>query len=92
MLELVSYGLTGLAATVVMAFCSAYSGEFYLPGKPLIDQTDKALGVFSRQSGEGSADCIRLDGNALIGHERTEFRLPSHEHKIISQQFRPLQA
>ena len=67
MLELVSYGLTGLAATVVMAFCFAYSGEFHLPGKPLIDQTDQALGVFSRRSGEGSADCIRVSSKSVPG-------------------------
>jgi hypothetical protein len=58
MLELVSYGLTGLAATVLMAFCFAYSGEFYLPGKPLIDQTDKALWPLSRRAGDRSTGAI----------------------------------
>jgi hypothetical protein len=45
MLELVSYGLTGLAAMVVMASCCAYGDELYLRGKRLIILTDKALGL-----------------------------------------------
>jgi hypothetical protein len=52
MLELVSYGLTGLAAMVVMASCCAYGDELYLRGKRLIILTDKALGLIARRSGE----------------------------------------
>jgi hypothetical protein len=52
MLELVSYGLTGLAALVIVASCLAYSGEFSLWGKRSIDPTDKPLGLCSRRFGE----------------------------------------
>lgn len=52
MLELVSYGLTGLAAMVVMASCCAYSDEFPLRGKRSINLTDIAFGLLSRRSGE----------------------------------------
>ena len=56
MLELMSYGLTGLAAVVVIAFCFAHGDEFS-PGleKGSIDQMDEALWPLSRQSGERRA-------------------------------------
>jgi hypothetical protein len=54
MLVLVSYGLTGLAAVVVVAFCFAYSNEFSLLEQRSIDLMDKAHSLLSRQSGERS--------------------------------------
>ena len=54
MLELMSYGLTVLAAVVVMAFCFAYGEESSLiPEKHSIDRKDKAYQPLSRRSAEG---------------------------------------
>jgi len=63
MLELVSYGLTGLAAVVVIAFCFAYS-ETFSPGqeKRSIDRMNEAHWPLSRRSGEGSTGTI-YNGN-----------------------------
>ena len=61
MLELVSYGLTGLAAMLVMASCSAFGGEFYLRGKRSINLMDKALGRFFPRSGERSTGTRHRD-------------------------------
>jgi hypothetical protein len=48
-----SYGLTGLAAVVVIAFCFAYSDEFSpVPGKHSVHAKDKSHGPLSRRSGE----------------------------------------
>jgi hypothetical protein len=58
MLELMSYGLTGLAAVVVIAFCFAYGDEFPLLEQPSIDLMDKAHSLPSWQSGEGNAGAI----------------------------------
>jgi hypothetical protein len=53
MLELMSYGLTGLATVVVIAFCFAFSEEFSLVSeKHLIETKDKAHQPLSRRSGE----------------------------------------
>jgi hypothetical protein len=57
MLELVSYGLTGLAAVVVIASGFAYSDEFSLGlEKRSIDLMDKPHWLLSRRSGERSAN------------------------------------
>jgi hypothetical protein len=55
MLELVSYGLTGLAAIVVIAFCFAY-GETFSPGQEerSIDRMNEAHWPLSRRSCERS--------------------------------------
>ena len=55
MLELVSYGLTGLAALVVIAFCFAYS-ETSSPGqeKRSIDRMNEAYWPLSGRSCERS--------------------------------------
>lgn len=58
MRELVTYGLTGLAAMVVMVSRRAYGSQFYLQGKRSINLTDKALGLFTRRSGERSTCTI----------------------------------
>jgi hypothetical protein len=58
MLQLMSYGLTGLAAVVVIAFCFAYGDEFPLGRKRSINLTHKALWLLSRRSGEGSTGSI----------------------------------
>jgi hypothetical protein len=52
MLELMSYGLTGMAAMVVLASGFAYRDEFSLRGNPSINLTNKALGLLSQRSGE----------------------------------------
>jgi hypothetical protein len=53
MLELMSYGLTGLGAVVVLAFCFAYSEEFSpIPGKHSVHAKDKSHRPLSRCSGE----------------------------------------
>ena len=53
MLELMSYGLTGLAAVVVIAFCFAYSADFSLVlGKHSIDTKDRTRRPLYRCSGE----------------------------------------
>lgn len=61
MLELVSYGLTGLTAMLVVASCCAFSSEFYLPKKRAINLTNKALELFYRRSGERSTGTIYRD-------------------------------
>ena len=54
MLELMSYGLTGLAAVVVMAFCFAYGERSSLaPEKHSIETKNKAHEPLSRRSAEG---------------------------------------
>jgi hypothetical protein len=58
MLELMSYGLTGLAAAVVVAFCFAYGDEFPLLEQHSIDLMDKAHSFPSWQSGERNAGAI----------------------------------
>jgi hypothetical protein len=58
MLELVSYGLTGLAALVIVASFCASSGAFYFRGKRLINLTDRELGLLSQRSGERSTGII----------------------------------
>jgi hypothetical protein len=58
MLELVSYGLTGLAAIVVMASCFAYSDDFSLRGKCSINLTDLAHWLLSRRAGEKSTGSV----------------------------------
>jgi hypothetical protein len=74
MLELVSYGLTGLAALVIVASCLAYSGEFSLWGKRSIDLMDRrrwplslrVLGVLSPTlSVSGPSESVQ--GEALYG-------------------------
>jgi hypothetical protein len=56
MLELMSYGLTGLAAIVVIASCFVYREEFSAgPEKRSIDLINKAHWPLSRRSGEKSA-------------------------------------
>jgi hypothetical protein len=53
MLELMSYGLIGLAAVVVIAFCFAYGEEFPPPlEKHLIGTKDNAHQPLSRRSGD----------------------------------------
>jgi hypothetical protein len=52
MLEFVSYGLTGMAAMLVLASGFAYKNEFSLRGKRSINRADKALDLVSRRSGE----------------------------------------
>jgi hypothetical protein len=52
MLELVSYGLTGLAAMLVMASCCAYSDDLHLRRKRSINLTDKAFGLLTRRASE----------------------------------------
>jgi hypothetical protein len=54
MLELVSYGLTGLAAMVIMVSCLAYSDEFSLRGERSINLTDRALSQRSRERSTGA--------------------------------------
>jgi hypothetical protein len=61
MLELVSYGLTGLAAVVVIALCFAYGDEFPFLEQRSIDLMDKAHSLPSRQSGERNAGAIDSD-------------------------------
>ncbi len=58
MLELVSYGLTGLAAVVVIAFCFEYCGEFSLQEQRSIELMDKTQRLRSRRSGEQSVSNI----------------------------------
>lgn len=58
MLELVSYGLTGLAAMVIMVSCLAYSDEFSLRGERSINLTDRALWPLSQRSSERSTGAI----------------------------------
>ncbi len=58
MLELMSYGLTGLAVAVVVAFCFAYGDEFPLLEQHSIDLTDKPHSLPSWQSGERNAGAI----------------------------------
>jgi hypothetical protein len=74
MLELVSYGLTGLATMVVMASCCAYSDELYLQRKRSISLTDKALGLLTRRASERSTGTLYssapskcMPGEALHG-------------------------
>jgi hypothetical protein len=57
MLELMSYGLTGLVAVVVIAFCFAYGDEFILLELRSIDLL-KAHSLPSWQSGERNAGAI----------------------------------
>jgi hypothetical protein len=52
MLELMSYGLTGMAAMVVLASGFAYGDEFLIRGKRSINLADEALGLVSRRSCE----------------------------------------
>jgi hypothetical protein len=61
MLELVSYGLTGIAAMLIMASCAAYGCEFSLRGKRLINLADRALGLLSQRS------CKRICGTRYSG-------------------------
>ena len=58
MLELMSYGLTGLAAVVVIAFCFAYGDEFLFLEQRSIDLMDKAHAPPSWQSGERNSNAI----------------------------------
>jgi len=60
MLELVSYGLTGLAATVVMAFCCAYSDAISLPEQRSINLMNRRHGPLSLRAGERSAGGISV--------------------------------
>lgn len=55
MLELVSYGLTGLATSVVVAFCAAYREELSLVLELRSIVMDKEYWLLSRQSSERSA-------------------------------------
>jgi hypothetical protein len=59
-LELVSYGLTGLAATVVMAFCCAYSDAISLREKRSIDLMNRRHSPLSLRAGERSAGSISI--------------------------------
>jgi hypothetical protein len=52
MLELMSYGLTGMAAMVVLASGFAYRDEFSVRGKRSINLADKALELLSWRSGK----------------------------------------
>jgi hypothetical protein len=52
MLELMSYGLTGMAAMMILASGFVYRDEFSLRGKRSINLTGKALGLRSRRPGE----------------------------------------
>ena len=65
MLELTSYGLTGLAAMLVVAFCFAYGNEFPMtPEKslndyPMSDETDPgAIHTVSVQRDRGPAEAF----------------------------------
>jgi hypothetical protein len=58
MLELICYGLTGIAAMAALASGFAYRDEFSLRGKRSINLAGKALGLPSRRSGERSTGAI----------------------------------
>lgn len=76
MLELMSYGLTGLAAAVVVAPCFAYSGGFSTTQeKRLTVYGNEACWPISRQIGErgaGTIDNGAIDNNVLTGHGTKE--------------------
>jgi hypothetical protein len=58
MLELVSHGLTGLAAVVVIAFCFEYCDEFSLLEQRPIELMDKTPRLLSLGCGKQSANNI----------------------------------
>jgi hypothetical protein len=58
MLEVVSYGLTGLAAVVVMASCLAYWGEFSLRRKRPVNTVNRRDWPLSLRAGHRSADAL----------------------------------
>ena len=74
MLELMSYGLTGLAAAVVLASCFAYSDESSTAReKRSTVYNDKACWPASRQTGERAACALdnRVPGGSgpkEVGH------------------------
>jgi hypothetical protein len=55
MLEVVSYGLTGLAAVVVMASCLAYRDEFSLWRKHKVNLMNRRVWPLSLRAGQRSA-------------------------------------
>jgi hypothetical protein len=67
MLELVPYGLTGLAAIVVTASGFAYSDEFSLRGRRSINLAAKALGLPSRRSGQRHRAHSGVPGKSVPG-------------------------
>jgi hypothetical protein len=58
MLEVVSYGLTGLAAVVVMASCLAYRDEFSLRRKRPVNPVNRRDWPLSLRAGQRSADAL----------------------------------
>ena len=66
MLELVSYGLTGLAATVVTAFCCAYSDAISLRGKRSINLTNKRHWSLLLRAGGRSTGAICGDVSSKL--------------------------
>jgi hypothetical protein len=59
MLELMSYGLSGLAAMVVIAYCFADGEEFSLVlDERSLDLMDEARWLLSRQSEERTASAV----------------------------------
>jgi len=73
MLELMSYGLTGLAAAVVLASCFAYSDKASTaPEKRSTVYDDEACWPTSRQTGERSA--CALDNRGPGGSGPKEVR------------------
>jgi hypothetical protein len=68
MLELMSYGLTGLAAAVVLASCFAYSDKSSsAPETRSTVHGDKACWPTSRQTGERAACALALDNRVPGG-------------------------
>jgi hypothetical protein len=58
MLEVVSYGLTGLAAVVVMASCLAYRDEFSLWRKPPVNLMNGRDWPLPLRTGQKSIDAF----------------------------------
>jgi hypothetical protein len=58
MLEVASYGLTGLAAVVVMASCLAYRDEFSLWRKRPVNGMNRRNSPVSLRAGQRNADAF----------------------------------
>jgi len=71
MLELVSYGLTGLAATVVMAFCCAYSDASSLRGKRSINLMNKRHRPLLLRAGGRSTAAVSGDVSSKLAPGET---------------------
>ena len=70
MLEVVSYGLTGLAAVVVMASCLAYRNEFSLRRKRPVNTVNRRDWPLSLRSGQRSAEAFsRCVSNGSVPKE-----------------------